>query len=104
MQIEFVRWLALLALVFFCGYTLYCSRTENFRKSCRGVLAYRWGRQVTIDLYLGLFLFVFFIYLREGSLDMALLWLLPTLVLGNIVPLFYFFLFFDSIVQRCAQV
>lgn len=100
MQIEIIRWIALGLLILFVGYTVYCSRTENFWKSCRAVFSYKWGRQVTIDLYLGLLLFIFFIYLNEGSALMALLWLIPTLVLGNIIPLFYFVLNFELIVRH----
>lgn len=102
MTIEVVRWIALAFLLAFTGYTIYCIRTENFRKSARAVLALSWGRQFVIDLYLGLFLFVFMIYLNEGSLMIALLWLLPTLLLGNIVPLLYFVVNFESIVRHFA--
>ncbi|NOK19676.1 hypothetical protein [Corallococcus carmarthensis] len=63
---ETIRWLALLMLILFAGYTVHASRTESFGKSVKTVLALKWGRQVTIDLYLGLFLFNFFVYLNEG--------------------------------------
>lgn len=95
-----VRGIALVALIAFTGYTIYCIRTENFWKSCRAVFSLKWGRQVMIDLYLGLFLFTFLIYLNEGSLAAAVLWLVPTLILGNIVPLLYFVIYFDSIVRH----
>lgn len=97
---ESLRWLALALLILFSGYTVHASRTESFWRSLKSVLALRWGRQVTMDLYLGLFLFNFFVYLNEGSLALALAWLLPTLVLGNIVPLIYFVVNFDSLVSR----
>ena len=100
MGIEVFRWIALALLIAFSGYTLYCIKTENFWSSCRSVFAYKWGRQVTIDLYIGLLIFVFFIYLNEASIASALLWLVPTLLLGNIVPLLYFVVFFDSIVRQ----
>jgi hypothetical protein len=100
MQLEVIRWIALALLIIFTGYTIYCSVRENFWRACRGVFAYKWGRQVTIDLYLGLLLFVFFIFLNEGSVSAAVIWLIPTLILGNIVPLLYFVIYFDSIVQH----
>lgn len=104
MKIEIVRWVAAVLLGLFSCYTIYCIRRENFWKACRGIFAYRWGRQVTVDLYLGLFLFVFLIYLNENSASVAMIWLVPTLVLGNIIPLLYFVLYFDSIVQRFSHV
>ena len=95
MQAE--RWIALVALVSFSAYTVYCARTENFWRSLRAVLALRCGLQVTIDLYLGLFLFMFVVFKIEGSWLAVLLWLVPTLVLGNISTLFYFVLNFERI-------
>ncbi|WP_224371750.1 hypothetical protein [Hyalangium versicolor] len=97
---EFVRWTALALLVLFSGYTVYASRTENFWRSLRTVMALKWGRQVTADLYLGLLLFNFFIYLNEASILITIAWLIPTLILGNIVPLVYFVLHFESLVGR----
>ncbi|MFY2558323.1 hypothetical protein ACN469_11885 [Corallococcus terminator] len=95
---ESIRWLALALLTLFVGYTVHASRTESFWKSLKQVLALRWGRQVTMDLYLGLFLFNFFVYLNEGSVLVTAAWLVPTLVLGNIVPLIYFVVNFHSLV------
>lgn len=95
---ESLRWLALVLLILFSGYTVHASRTESFWKSLKSVLALKWGRQVTMDLYLGLLLFHFFVYLNEGSIALALVWLVPTLVLGNIVPLIYFVVNFNSLV------
>ncbi|RKG73140.1 hypothetical protein [Corallococcus terminator] len=97
---EGIRWFALALLILFAGYTVHASRTESFWKSLKTVLALKWGRQVTIDLYLGLFLFSFFIYLNEGSILLAVAWLIPTLLLGNIVPLIYFVVNFHSLVSH----
>lgn len=55
---------------------------------------------MTLDLYLGLFLFNFFIYLNEGSVLHVAAWLIPTLILGNIVPLIYFVVNFNSLVSH----
>jgi hypothetical protein len=60
---ENTRWVALALLLLFAGYTIYASRTESFWKSLKTVLSLMWGRQVTMDLYLGIFLFHFFVYL-----------------------------------------
>jgi hypothetical protein len=69
-------------------------------KSAKIVFALHWGRQVTIDLYIGLLLSCFFIYLNEASVAVTLLWLIPTLILGNIVPLIYFIINFDSLINH----
>ena len=95
-----VKWMALLSLIGFTAYTLYCVRTENFWKSVKEVFKFRWGRQVTIDLYLGLLLFTFFIYLHEGVVLITLMWLVPTLIFGNIVPLIYFVWHFEAIISH----
>lgn len=97
---SFIKYSAILILLLFSGYTVYCSRQESFIKSARTVFALRWGRQVTIDLYIGLLLFCFFIYLNEASVLITLLWLIPTLILGNIVPLIYFIFNFDLLVNH----
>jgi hypothetical protein len=82
-------WVFLVVLGGFSGFTVYCSLRENFWKSCAVVFGRLWGRQVTLDLYIGLFLFHYFVYVREGSWLVTALWLAPSLILGNIVPLIY---------------
>lgn len=96
------RWMILVTLVLFTGYTLECCRRENFFQSVRAILCLRWGRQVGADLYIGLVLALLFIYLREESVWVALAWTLPTLVLGNLTVLVYVLTHFEAIVQRFA--
>lgn len=97
-----LRWAALIALMVFVGYTLYCARAESFWGSFRKIWALRWGKQVTFDLYLGLLLFGAIVYLNEGSLLLALAWIVPSLALGNLVPLLYFVVRFDLLVSHFA--
>lgn len=97
---EKIRWIALGGLILFSLYTIYAGRTESFWRSFRSVMALRWGRQVVMDLYIGLLLFNFFIYLNEGSLLVMLAWLVPTLILGNIVPLIYLVMSFHSLLAH----
>ncbi|MFL5320171.1 MAG: hypothetical protein ACJ790_10990 [Myxococcaceae bacterium] len=97
-----LRWVALTAWVAFAGYTLYCARTESFFGSIRKIWALRWGRQMTFDLYAGLLLFGVIVYLNEGSLLLALAWIVPSLALGNLVPLLYFVLRFDLLAAHFA--
>lgn len=99
---EVIRWIALAALVAFSGYTIYCSATESIWRSAKQVFALRWGRQVVIDLYLGLLMFSFIVYLNAGSVLVMLAWFAPTLILGNIVPLIYLVLHFDGLVRHFA--
>ncbi len=101
MDITLIRWLALAVLLVFSAYSFYCLAKENFWRACKGVWAFHWGRQVTADLFVGIFLFIFFIYMNEGgSVGATLLWAIPILVLGNPVALLYFVLNFDSIVRH----
>lgn len=81
--------LCLLTLISFSCFTIYVTAKENFFNSCRYVWAKLWGVQVTMDLFIGIFLFHIFVYLREGSLITTLSWLIPSLIIGNPVTLLY---------------
>ena len=88
-----------LALFVFLGYSVYCSVTENFFRSVRSIATLRWGRQIGADLYLGLFISLFIIFLNEGAL-VAAIWLIPILIYANLIVLLYLALNFDSIVAK----
>jgi hypothetical protein len=92
-----LRWLAAAILALFVAYTLYAAGTESFWKSCRIVLARRWGRQVVADLYIGLLLFTCLVYWHEQSVFWTAVWLVPTLIFGNITTLAYVVLNFESL-------
>ena len=94
--IKAVVWLALIA---FLGYSVYCSFSENFFRSVRSIATLHWGRQIGADLYLGLFISLFIIYLNDG-LWVAAIWLVPILIYANLVVLLYFALNFDSVVAK----
>lgn len=83
----------------FLGYSIYCSSRENIFRSVPKISQLHWGRQIGADLYLGLLLALFVIYLNEGALAAAL-WLLPTLAFANLSILLYFGIHFDSIVAK----
>ena len=51
----------------FLGYTIYCSRKENFFKSIKRIVEMYWGWQVGIDLYIGLLLPLLIIYPMQVS-------------------------------------
>lgn len=69
---------------------------NNFGK----IAELHWGRQIGIDLYLGLSLTLFIVYLNEGSVLVMLLWLIPTFAFGNLATLLYFAIHYDAIVAR----
>jgi hypothetical protein len=92
-----------LAFVAFTAYTIHCSRHENLFRSIGLIAQLHWGRQIGSDLYLGLSIFLFLIYLDQGSIGVVLLWLLPVLAFANLATLLYLALHFDSIVVRFAS-
>ncbi len=96
MPVKLLVWAAFLG---FLTYTVYCSSRENLFLSVRKIAELHWGRQIGLDLYLGLFLTLFVVYLHEGSV-VALSWLVPTLAFANLATLLYFAIHFDEIVAR----
>ncbi len=88
------------AFVGFTAYSVYCSTRENLFASIPKISQLYWGRQIGTDLYLGLLLTLFLVYLNEGSALVTLLWLLPTLAFANLATLLYFAIHFDQIVGR----
>ncbi|MFZ5723642.1 MAG: hypothetical protein ACOY33_08260 [Pseudomonadota bacterium] len=94
---KYAVWAALIAFV---AYSLYCSAKEDLFATIGRLAEWHWGRQIGIDLYLGLGLTLFFIYLHTGSLLTLAVWLVPVLVYGNIATLLYVALNYDSLVAR----
>ncbi len=94
--VKAVVWLALIG---FLSYSIYCSFRENFFRSVRSIATLHWGRQIGTDLYLGLFIAIFIIFLNEGAL-VVLIWLVPILFYANPVVLLYLAIKFDSIVTK----
>ena len=83
----------------FLAYSVYCSYQENLIRTVRKIADFHWGRQIGIDLYLGLFIFQTLIYLHEGTLA-AVLWLVPTLLFANLSTLLYLGIHFDSVASN----
>ena len=94
-------WKAILwaTLAGFLAYSVYCSSREDLFRSIGVILTMHWGRQISADLYLGLLVGMFFIYLHDGAV-IALIWLLPTLAFANLSILLYMAINFESIVTR----
>ena len=94
-----IKALTWLALISFLSYSIYCSFQENFFRSVRSIATLKWGRQIGADLYLGLCISLFIIYLNDGLLAAAI-WLIPILIYANLVVLLYLALNFDCIVAK----
>lgn len=91
-----------LAFLLFTAYSIYCSGRENIFRTVRTMSRLHWGRQIGIDLYLGLLLFLSVIYLHQGSLVVMALWLVPVLLFANLATLLYVAIHFESLVARFA--
>lgn len=96
-ELLLLKYILIGMLVSFIGYTVYCSLKENFVKSLKKTVQLFWGRQFVIDLYIGIFLFSFFLYMFEKSFSVLFVWLLPSIVFGNIIPLVYLITHFEMI-------
>jgi len=92
---KYVVWFTFAAFV---AYSIYCSSRENLFESVKKIAQLHWGRQVGIDLYVGVALTLFIVYLNEGSGLSVLLWLGPALAFANLATLLYFAVHYDSIV------
>lgn len=88
-------WIVLIA---FLIYSLRISHKENFFKSLGRMQPILWSRQIGLDLYIGLMLPLFIIYLNEGSLMIMLFWLVPVFIFANLATLLYVALNYDSII------
>jgi len=93
---KMVVWLALIGLLI---YSVYCSTRENLFQTIGVMMKLYWGRQIGADLYLGLVIGFFFIYLNEGTV-VALIWALPLLAFANLAMLLYLAINFDTIVSK----
>ena len=83
----------------FLGYSVYCSTQESLFRTMGKMAGLHWGRQIGLDLYLGVSLALIIIYLHEGSLAVVL-WLVPAVVYANLAILLYFAIHFDALVAR----
>jgi hypothetical protein len=88
------------AFVIFTAYSIYCSTKENLFKTIGVMSRLHWGRQIGLDLYIGLTITAFVIYLHTGSAMVALIWLVPLYLFGNLATLLYFAVNYDSILTK----
>lgn len=91
---------AFAAFAAFLCFTIYCSARENFFASVRKISKMHWGRQVGLDLYIGLCMHIAFLYVTGVSPFSLVLWTIPFLCFGNLATLLYLAIHFDTIAQR----
>lgn len=82
----------------FFSYSFYSGLKENFFKTLKTMTSLYWGRQIGMDLYIGLLLPISVIGFH-GGIWVLLIWILPILIYANLVTLLYFALNYDSIVS-----
>ncbi|MGI9235190.1 MAG: hypothetical protein ACR2RD_16270 [Woeseiaceae bacterium] len=87
------------ALIGFLAYSVYCTSREDLFRTIGVIAKLYWGRQIGVDLYLGLLVAMLFIYLNEGAV-VALIWLLPTLAFANLAILLYVAVNFETIAAK----
>lgn len=94
---KFAFWAAFIG---FTAYSIYCSSKEDLFKTMKVMSGLHWGRQIGIDLYIGISILAFFIYLHSGSMLVLLLWLLPLIAFANLATLLYRAIHYDSLVEK----
>ncbi len=92
--------IAWIIFIWFLLYSIYCSTKENIFKTIKTIFPLHWARQIGIDLYLGLAMTTFLIYLNEGSLLILALWFIPIVLFANLASLLYVAMNYDSIVSN----
>jgi len=84
----------------FLAYSIYCARVENFFGTLKRIYPFKWARQITFDLYIGLFLSLGLMCLNEGTIIVGIIWLIPVLVYANLAIFLYMALNYDGIVSH----
>jgi len=93
---KYIAWLAFLA---FSGYSYHCGKNDNLFKMIKVMMGRGWGRQIGMDLYIGITLFILLTFVHQDSMLIPLLWVLPALIFVNLASLLYIALHYDSLVR-----
>ena len=96
------KYIAWIAFAGFTAYSYYCSQRENLFKTINSMKGLHWGRQIGLDLYIGITLFMIFVFFHQDSILVPLLWLLPALAFVNLSSLLYVALHYDSLISLLA--
>ena len=92
---KYILWLV---FIFFFLYSIYSGTKENFFKTLSIMTKLYWGRQIGLDLYIGVGFSLAIIGIH-GGMTILLIWLLPILFYANLATLVYFALNYDSLVS-----
>ncbi len=84
----------------FTGYSGYCIQREDIFATIREITRLHFGRQICLDLYLGVGAFLLLVYADQPSIGGFLFWMVPALFYLNIVTLLYLAIHFDGLVAR----
>lgn len=93
---KYITWVIFIA---FFGYSFYSGLKENFFKTLKTMTSLYWGRQIGMDLYIGLIFSIVIIAIHGGTWTL-LIWILPILFYANLATLLYLALNYDSIIQH----
>jgi len=88
-------------LAVFLLYSFHCHRKENFFKTMSITGKYYWTKQIGIDLYIGVGLVAYLIFLNDGPVVLAL-WAVPLLIYANLATLLYLAMNYDSIMSSLS--
>lgn len=80
----------------FLGYSLYCHSKENFFKTMGITGKFHWTKQIGVDLYIGVGLVAFLIFILDGPIVLAL-WAIPLLIYANLATLLYLAMNYERI-------
>lgn len=94
---KYIAWFLFFA---FLLYSIYCSSKESLFKTVRSIYPMLWARQIGIDLYLGLVISTFLIYLNEDSLFALAFWIVPNILFANLSVLLYVAMNYDSLISH----
>jgi hypothetical protein len=92
--------IAWLLFICFLAYSIFCSTKENIFKTIKTIYPFYWAKQIGIDLYLGIAMTMFVIFLNEGSLLILALWFIPLVLFANLATLLYVAMNYDSIISN----
>jgi hypothetical protein len=86
----------------FLAYSAEASRHDSLPDMLKAMLRRPWGRQIGLDLYIGLFLFGGLIWLVSGDWLALAVWLVALCVYGNLASLLWLVINYDLLVARLA--
>ena len=84
----------------FSAYSGFCTVREDLFETVKNIIGWHFGRQICLDLYVGLWLILFLIFLNEPTFLGFLAWAIPSLFYVNILSLLYVAIHFDQIVSK----